>query len=630
MKQIILSAHDVTGQLDEARKEVVMLNRLSQPHIVSFFGVCFVPAAGGVPSMEDDLGMDDHPNKLWLVMELCAMSMLDVISASSAMTKDPSEKEKLSRDRRLAESHDDDIRIRMTERSKLLMLKQIALGMAFLHSRDIIHRDLKPANVLITQSRVCKIADFGTSVNNAKARRRAMRTSTLFSSQSGRNVDGTDANSGLGALLRVQRTLRGGTQRKQRKNKHGLTANIADPGELMHLGLLLNTQRRVIEHEKEGNDLRLSQHQLSEEVDGMGYPLGYPLGNVTRSASADSSDDHHDDFNSDSAEIMTEMTAACGTPAYMAPEIMADERLAEYSFAVDVYSFGMLAWSLYAGTPPYQEDSYKFNHFSLIEAVRGGNRPPMPVDEEAAGAGWGGKVKERSDGGLGTRARQRRSKGPFGDAPPLRGSISAPVSPYQQEMLEEEAPSLQRHGLSASTDGRHSTGGPFQHARSKTMQPGDLQTRLISARSRMRMKAQRVAQQRRGDRQWPPYAQYLICDCWAQNPSARPTFKVIVERINGYLKRLPQERQLGNAREGNAREADSTRSYSPPTYDSMAGTNTSATTAMSSASATAMSSGSLSTTKASVSPTARLSATQRTSVDTSSSIDAGSNYMEMA
>ena len=42
-------------------------------------------------------------------------------------------------------------------------MKQLADGVAFMHSRNIVHRDIKPANILLTASDDIKIGDFGLS-----------------------------------------------------------------------------------------------------------------------------------------------------------------------------------------------------------------------------------------------------------------------------------------------------------------------------------------------------------------------------------------------------------------------------------------------------------------------------------
>ncbi len=68
-------------------------------------------------------------------------------------------------------------------------------------------------------------------------------------------------------------------------------------------------------------------------------------------------------------EAQREMTAYVGTPVYMAPEIMTTtserSKVALYGEKADVYSLGMMMWSLWARERPFSDDTHK-------NMVRGG------------------------------------------------------------------------------------------------------------------------------------------------------------------------------------------------------------------------------------------------------------------
>jgi serine/threonine protein kinase len=49
------------------------------------------------------------------------------------------------------------------------------------------------------------------------------------------------------------------------------------------------------------------------------------------------------------------MTEQCGTPAYIAPEILRDEGY--YGFAVDIWSSGVVLYAMLYGTVPFKANN---------------------------------------------------------------------------------------------------------------------------------------------------------------------------------------------------------------------------------------------------------------------------------
>ena len=75
----------------------------------------------------------------------------------------------------------------------------------------------------------------------------------------------------------------------------------------------------------------------------------------------------------------TMMTAGVGTPAYMAVELITgDSSSTECSNTVDVFSMGVLMWSLWTHEVPYAKET--FTPFMLMNKLVSGLRPEVPED----------------------------------------------------------------------------------------------------------------------------------------------------------------------------------------------------------------------------------------------------------
>ncbi|KAK5990396.1 putative serine/threonine-protein kinase fhkC [Cladobotryum mycophilum] len=66
-------------------------------------------------------------------------------------------------------------------------------------------------------------------------------------------------------------------------------------------------------------------------------------------------------------------TTLCGTPSYVAPEILADSKHRKYSKAVDIWSLGVVLYICLCGFPPFSDELYSRDFpFTLSQQIRSG------------------------------------------------------------------------------------------------------------------------------------------------------------------------------------------------------------------------------------------------------------------
>ena len=107
--------------MDDMRKEVAIMKKLSHPNVVNLVTVI------------DDPGHDN----LYLVTEYCSKG---AIMSDISCEQEP-----------------------YTEATARKYFRDVLLGLEYLHYQNVVHRDIKPMNLLITATDVVKIADFGAA-----------------------------------------------------------------------------------------------------------------------------------------------------------------------------------------------------------------------------------------------------------------------------------------------------------------------------------------------------------------------------------------------------------------------------------------------------------------------------------
>ena len=125
---------DITLRISALEKEISVMKRLQHPHIVRYLGT---------ERAQEDYGRD-HSMNSQSNLPTQVFIFLEYVPGGS-----------LSRMLKQFGGFSTEIIRRYT--------KQILRGLAYLHNAGIIHRDVKGANVLVTETGVAKLADFGCS-----------------------------------------------------------------------------------------------------------------------------------------------------------------------------------------------------------------------------------------------------------------------------------------------------------------------------------------------------------------------------------------------------------------------------------------------------------------------------------
>ena len=118
--KILIKSEMLEGHLEALFNEVKILERLSHSNVIEFH----------------ELSEDD--SRFYLLTELC--------QGGDLFTR--LEKQK-----------------RLDETEVLVIVRQLLIGLAYIHSQDVIHRDLKPENILLqAKTNKVKISDFGSAI----------------------------------------------------------------------------------------------------------------------------------------------------------------------------------------------------------------------------------------------------------------------------------------------------------------------------------------------------------------------------------------------------------------------------------------------------------------------------------
>eukprot|EP00762_Andalucia_godoyi_P001927 ANDGO_05948.mRNA.1 putative serine/threonine-protein kinase DDB_G0272282 len=201
---------------------------------------------------------------------------------------------------------------------------ELVLALEELHARGIVHRDLKPDNVLLDRKGHLKLSDFGLS------------TIGLYQSSE------VDANHFSGAPSSLQSSSAWST------DDHHMTASASPSTD--DFTSPFSTSPLMTPNPSFLSSSFVSSTASSSSPLNSFFPANTPS---SRSMKRTYNSSHHT-FQNGAPGYGKKMTSACGTPDYLAPEIILGR---PHSYPVDLYALGILLFECLTGCPPFNDDT---------------------------------------------------------------------------------------------------------------------------------------------------------------------------------------------------------------------------------------------------------------------------------
>jgi serine/threonine protein kinase len=226
----------------------------------------------------------------------------------------------------------------------LMVMHQVAQGLAVIHQHGIVHRDLKPSNVLLTDSdggepRV-KITDFGIS--------------RMGFSREDRRPDAADQvrpRTLPGARDREEQTPATASLPEQRKLHPHATETTAS-GPVPQPGVV----RGIAAHDAVTEAVPVPAPVTppaagSQESDSRGTPDSWR--SPSHGSGSGGSGGGHSTSDSENPDQVTRAGVISGTPMFVAPELV--DRPETVAPECDMFSFGVMAYRVLTGVNPFAE-----------------------------------------------------------------------------------------------------------------------------------------------------------------------------------------------------------------------------------------------------------------------------------